>query len=98
MSNAINRTLLIKGSIVFLLFLGCIFASQKANAQIRELQSMWEEQIDTSSFSFMTKNYLQITEKEFLDLYDAQPSFSMFRDNYFITGVPTNKEINNQTG
>jgi len=64
-SNAISRTLLIKGSIVFLLFLGCIFSSQKANAQIREFQSMWEEQIDTSIFSFRAKTNFKSLKKNF---------------------------------
>jgi phospholipase A1 len=58
---------------------------------------MWEEQQDTSRFSWGTMKYLEITDQEFMKLYDAQPSFGMFHDNYLITGVPTNKEISNQT-
>ena len=84
-----------KNEFVLLFFLFSF--SLTTNAQIRELQSMWEEQIDTSSYDFRRINYLKISEEEFLELYDAQPSFGMFRDNYFITGVPTNKEINKQT-
>ncbi|MDO6435979.1 phospholipase A [Cyclobacterium sp. 1_MG-2023] len=53
--------------------------------------------MDTSKYDFRTIKYLQISEEEFLSLYDAQPSFGMYRDNYFITGVPTNKEINKKT-
>ncbi|WP_339716285.1 phospholipase A [Cyclobacterium amurskyense] len=84
-----------KNGFILLFFLFSF--SLTTNAQIRELQSMWEEQIDTSSYDFRRINYLKISEEEFLELYDAQPSFGMFRDNYFITGVPTNKEINKQT-
>lgn len=78
------------------LFILCTF-SLNSHAQIREIQDMWEKQIDTDKYDFRTMKYLQISEEEFLRLYDAQPSFGMYKDNYFITGVPTNKEINKQT-
>jgi phospholipase A1 len=84
-----------KSKIVFLFSLFGILAALPGNAQIRELQSMWEEQQDTSRFGWGTLKYLEITDQEFMKLYDAQPSFGMFHDNYLITGVPTNKEISN---
>ncbi|WP_339902493.1 phospholipase A, partial [uncultured Cyclobacterium sp.] len=78
-----------------LFFLGTF--SQNANGQIKELESMWKQQLDTGKYDFRTLRYLQISEEDFLNLYDTQPSFGMYKDNYFITGVPTNKEINKQT-
>lgn len=88
---------LLKNKISLLLFMLSILSASPVNAQIRELQSMWELQQDTSRFSWGTMDYLEITDEEFMELYDAQPSFGMFHDNYLITGVPTNNEINNQT-
>lgn len=80
-----------------MLLIAGIFSSYPAKAQIRELQSMWKGQQDTSRFSWGMRDYLEITDEEFMELYDAQPSFGMFHDNYLITGVPTNEEINKQT-
>ena len=63
----------------------------------KEIQSLWNQQQDTSHLSVRDQVYLSITDKEFRKLFDDQPSFGMFHDNYFITGVPTNKPINNET-
>lgn len=34
-----------------------------------------------------------VDEKTALELFDNTPSFGIFRDNYFVTGVPTNRKI-----
>lgn len=36
---------------------------------------------------------LNISKKEFLNLLNVSPSFGLGKDNYIITGVPTNKQI-----
>ncbi len=97
MLNLTYYSALIKTKITLLFFLLGILSVQSVHAQFREFQAIWEEQRDTSRFSFRTMDYLKITDEEFMKIYDAQPSFGMFHDNYFITGVPTNKEINNQS-
>ena len=38
-----------------------------------------------------------IDEKSALELFDNTPSFGIFRDNYFVTGVPTNRKIDKNT-
>ena len=68
-----------------------------SQTQIKELQSMWNQQRDSSKLSVLDKDYLHITDKQLLQIFDNQPSFGMFHDNYFISGVPTNKEINEKT-
>jgi len=68
-----------------------------SQTQIKEVQAMWNQQRDSSQLSVLDKDYLHITDKQLLRLFDNQPSFSMFHDNYFISGVPTNKEINEKT-
>ena len=42
-------------------------------------------------------NYLQIPSDEIIKAFDNQPSFGMYKDNYFITGIPTNKKIGRTT-
>jgi len=37
--------------------------------------------------------HLNITEKDALKMADRLPSFAVYRDTYFVTGVPLNKEI-----
>ena len=36
---------------------------------------------------------MAVDEKTALELFDNTPSFGIFRDNYFVTGVPTNRKI-----
>ncbi len=38
-----------------------------------------------------------LTRQEFKDTIQQMPSFTIHKDNYFLTGVPTNKEINSTT-
>ncbi|GAA5225261.1 phospholipase A [Membranihabitans marinus] len=71
--------------------------SGTVHGQNRDIEEMWMRQRDSSELSFNQRNYLYITDDEMLEIFDAQPSFGLFHDNYFITGIPTNKEINDQT-
>lgn len=41
--------------------------------------------------------HLEISEKEVLKYADRLPAFAVYRDTYFLTGVPLNKEITNQS-
>lgn len=66
-------------------------------AQGRELEELWKNQLDTGKIDLLKHRYLEVDEGEVLDLLDRQPSFAMYKDNYFITGVPTNNEINKYT-
>lgn len=67
-----------------------------APAQNKEIETMWKQQGDTS-LTARDKSYQHVTDNQFMRLFDAQPSFAMFHDNYVISGVPTNKEINKKT-
>lgn len=80
--------------IVLLLFL---FSLMSLSAQTTEIEEMWKNQLDTSKNDFKRPMYLEISEAEVLRLFDRQPSFGMYRDNYFVTGIPTNKEIDKHT-
>jgi phospholipase A1 len=41
--------------------------------------------------------YLKISEKDAIKLADRLPAFSVYKDTYFVTGVPLNKKITHET-
>lgn len=41
--------------------------------------------------------HLAITEKDAIKMADRMPAFAVYRDTYFVTGAPLNKEINRNT-
>ena len=47
----------------------------------------------TRAHSRIKLTYLEIDQESAIKLFDKEASFGMFRDNYFITGAPTNKRI-----
>ena len=66
-------------------------------AQTDEIGQMWSAQNDTARINPFKPQYLQIEFDEIKERFLTQPNFGMYKDNYFITGVPINKAINNQT-
>jgi len=41
--------------------------------------------------------FVSLDEQSALEIIDNQPSFGIYKDNYFITGIPTNRGISKQT-
>ncbi len=72
-------------------------SSIQSIGQTKELKSMWESQKGSDSLDFKKRTFLKITNEELFELLDNQPSFNMFHDNYFVSGIPTNKEISENT-
>ncbi len=68
-----------------------------AFAQVEDTRQLWEQQMDTSNSSLFVPEYLSVEADEIQDIYNRQANFGMYKDNYFITGVPTNKTINSST-
>ena len=64
------------------------------NLVIRDLES---QETDSGKVDWRKPNYLPINQNEILKNFEKEPSFGIFRDNYFITGVPTNKKVNKST-
>lgn len=81
-------------SYILPLFLLLFSAIQNLFAQGKELEELWKNQLDTAKVAFTKSMYLNIDEKEVMKLIDRQPSFAMYKDNYFITGGPTNQPVN----
>lgn len=46
---------------------------------------------------FYVRQQIDMTEEKVTKLIDRQPSFAVYRDSYFVTGVPLNKKITNNT-
>jgi phospholipase A1 len=67
------------------------------SAQAKEVEELWKIQLDTGRTNLIKPVYLEISEEKILELFDKQPSFGMYHDNYFITGIPLNKEVNKHT-
>ncbi len=80
----------------FILLLTLGFAID-LSAQTKEMESLWKSQIDTGEIRLNKSKYLEISEEKALEVFDNQPNFGMYHDNYFITGVPTNTAINKHT-
>lgn len=47
--------------------------------------------------SIFQPKYLEISEDELVRMADKLPSFAVYKDTYFITGVPINEEITNES-
>ncbi len=58
---------------------------------------MWRYQVDKDKYDIVRPSYLKINEDSLSALFDNQPSFGMYRDNYFITGIPTNEKVTKST-
>jgi phospholipase A1 len=74
-----------------------IFPIGNLFAQSNEIVEFFRNQMDTTKLDFRKPKYLLIDETNLLDFYKRQPSFGMYKDNYFITGVPINEKITKHT-
>ena len=73
------------------------FCPYQIYAQAKEVEELWKTQLDTGKIDFTKAMYLEIDEDGLLNLLDRQPSFAMYKDNYFITGIPMNKKVSKYT-
>jgi len=84
-------------SYTLLLILFVLDLAPCLTAQTRDVEDMWKKQQDSTKIDYMKPNYLELDMDKILELLDKQPNFGMYKDNYFITGIPTNKRITNQS-
>lgn len=87
------REILLKS--LFLIMASVVF--QNSYAQIKEVEEMRKHQIDAGKVIPFKSKTREVSEEEISYLLDRQPSFGMYKDNYFISGIPTNKEISKYT-
>lgn len=77
--------------VVLCLIVGCF---TNANGQSKEVIEMWKNYTDSTKHTSILKHaQIDIDEESVLKHLDAESSFGIYRDNYFITGVPINKRI-----
>lgn len=74
-----------------------ILMGSQSTAQVKAFKNLWQQTVDSTNAHFFKAQYLNIDKAQLFDLFDNLPSFGIFRDNYFSTGVPTNQTIKNNT-
>ena len=86
------------------LFSALLLLSLSSRAQIlvdEELlvhqERLVQQHEELSKVSIVRPAYFELTKEEYLKLADHLPNFGMYRENYIITGIPTNKEVNEHT-
>lgn len=66
--------------------------------QIDIPKEVLQQQLEELSQEKITRPaYVQIDQATALEIFDRAPSFGMFHDNYFITGIPLDRRINRYT-
>jgi len=93
----LNKRILMWINILSIIIVATLFAYPNLCAQELELKEIENLKTDSSKADWMRPNYLPVNQSKILETFRRQPSFGIFRDNYFITGAPTNKEVNKST-
>lgn len=88
---------LMKSIRILVILLSAFAVHISAVAQTDDAQRRWEMQLDTGRVNPLRAEYLHLEKDIVLDEFNKQPNFGMYKDNYFITGVPTNKSIDSRT-
>lgn len=76
---------------IYILLCFCVFTPLVLQAQTDEEKRILQEREEISKQK--KGGSVVVDEKTALELFDNTPSFGIFRDNYFVTGVPTNRKI-----
>ena len=59
------------------------------------LRQLYEKELTVKDM--FTPQKLDITEDDLIDALDKLPAFGVYRDTYFVTGIPLNEKINGNT-
>ncbi|MDL2283410.1 phospholipase A [Odoribacter sp. OttesenSCG-928-G04] len=63
--------------------------------QIEAVDELWQKKLDTvSKVNVLKPDYLRINEGDALRIFDKQPNFGLYKDNYIIAGLPVNHGMN----
>lgn len=82
----------------FFLFCNLLHAQENSilNITLKD-SSQYLSNVETKCRSVVTKEDIYIKETDLIKSMDKQPPFGVFKDTYFVTGVPFNGEINRNT-
>ena len=61
------------------------------------MEQLWIDQKDATNMNPAYPEYLVVDPKTASDRFDHLPSFGMYHDNYFITGIPLDRRITKHT-
>ncbi|WP_163718635.1 phospholipase A [Mangrovibacterium lignilyticum] len=75
----------------------CFSVHNIVSAQVKEVEVLWETQLDTSKVDITKSMYLDVDQNKIPGIVDEQPNFGLYKDNYFISGISTNKKVNQYT-
>ncbi|MDR2009431.1 MAG: phospholipase A [Bacteroidales bacterium] len=93
----------IKLTFVILLFIIPVLSRSQSVEVIDSLNISIDNKNNNTSknnknkISYTEIDYFSMPSEEIIDLLEKQPSFSIYKNNYFITGIPTNKRISKST-
>lgn len=75
-----------------------ISASAQEDLIYQSNDSLWEEYNKAMRDPHIFKpRQLKISERDAIKMADKLPAFAVYRDTYFVTGVPLDREITNET-
>ena len=74
--------------IIVPVFFFCLLCPAVLQAQTDEEKKILREREELAKNK--TGGTVVVSEKSALELFDNTPSFGIFRDNYFVSGIPTN--------
>ena len=81
--------------IIVPVFFFCLLCPAVLQAQTDEEKKILREREELAKNK--TGGTVVVSEKSALELFDNTPSFGIFRDNYFVSGIPTNHKIDKHT-
>lgn len=92
-----------KSKVLYISIIVVLFSIYKVGAQSSlEYQDTTRRSLSTILDNVKTKiesdkAYLEISEEEIIRKTDSLPAFSIYKDNFFISGISLNERINNET-
>ena len=82
---------------VSLTIVAALFVFPDIYAQNLKTKDVESQETDSAKVNWKKPAYLPINQSEIIENFKKEPSFGIFHDNYFITGLPTNKKANKST-
>lgn len=66
-------------------------------AQTDIMRQVWINQNDSTTHAPFRPEFIEATPEQITEQVDKEADFGMYKDNYIITGIPTNKPTNKET-
>lgn len=85
--------------VYLLIVLVTTYPSALAQSELAFEDDMLWQQVNNSAKNghFLKHKQLGLSKEEAMKMADTSPAFSVYRDNYFVTGIPINKKVTDIT-